>query len=105
MSVFSRLFGKKKVQPEVRVNKTASLESLSPEALIASALAEKGGQDDRRRLWAIARLTHTNSLTQWPSTSNNPEPQLVATQRLPALVDARALDLDQLATYLADSEK
>lgn len=105
MSVFSRLFGKKKVQPEVRVNKTASLESLSPEALIAIALAEKGEQDDQLRLGAIARLNDINPLVQLAFTSNSQQLQRVARQRLAALVDAGALDFDQLATCLADSEK
>src|SRR5690606_41762831 len=93
MSVFSRLFGKKKVQPEVRVNNTASLESLSPEALIAIALAEKGEQDDQLRLGAIARLNDINPLVQLAFTSNSQQLQRVARQRLAALVDAGALDV------------
>src|SRR5690606_5716295 len=102
MSVFSRLFGKKKVQPEVRVNKTASLESLSPEALIAIALAEKGEQDDQLRLGAIARLNDINPLVQLAFTPSSHQLQRVARQCLAVMVDDGAFDFDLLATRMAD---
>lgn len=105
MSVLSRLFGKKKTQPEPRANKITSLETLSPEALINIALAEKGEQDDQLRVAAIGRVDDVNTLEQIAFSSTSSPVQRIARQRLAALVDDDKIDYDQVAARLGDPSK
>ncbi|HTF83382.1 MAG TPA: DUF349 domain-containing protein [Cellvibrio sp.] len=106
MSVLSRLFGKaKKKQPETRANKITALESMTPDALMAIALAEKGEQDDQLRVAAIERLDDLNTLAQIAFGSAGNQVQRIARQRLAALVDKGTLDFDQLSTQLSDPSK
>jgi exonuclease SbcC len=109
MSVLSRLFGKKpqsETRATARTNKIASLDTLSPDALVGIALGDaKGDADDQLRLAAIQKLDDEKALLQIAFGPATTQMQRIAKQRLAALVDAGKLDFNQLTAEMADPLK
>ncbi len=103
MSFFSRLFGKKKAQPVVVEKKTVNLEALSLDALVGVI---QSGEDEQVRIAAIQKITDQATLLKLASIGEtstvNASVQKAARQRIANLIDAGAINGQQLAQNIND---
>lgn len=103
MSVLSRFFGKKAAPQKPRQEKAASLDTLSPEALIAIALAESQTEgSEQTRLSAIQKVKDEQTLRKIAFGSSSQPAQRAAKKQLAALIDSKDLSFEQLRANHAE---
>ena len=103
MSVLSRFFGKKAAPQKPRQEKAVSLDTLSPEALIAIALAESQTEgSEQTRLSAIQKVKDEQTLRKIAFGSSSQPAQRAAKKQLAALIDSSVLSFEQLRANHAE---
>src|SRR5690606_14353808 len=99
----SRLFGKKAVPQKPRQEKVASLDTLSPEALITIALGEsKAEGGEQMRLSAIQKVNDEQTLRKIAFGGASQPAQRAAKKQLAALIDSDHLSFEHLRANVAE---